>query len=73
MEIIEFNGMDNFLPSVEKARMLNLIESPIIIEKKEKNSLIFKGIIAGMMIILSIYIYDEFIHKESRKQRNDYH
>ena len=71
MEIIEFNGMDNFLPSIEKARMLNLIESPIIIEQKEKNRLIFKGIIAGMMIILSIYIYDEFIHKESRKQRDN--
>jgi hypothetical protein len=70
MEIIEFNGMDNFLPSVEKARMLNLLESPIIIEQKEKNSLIFKGIIAGMMIILSIYIYKEFIHKESKKAKS---
>ena len=70
MEIIEFNGMDNFLPSVEKARMLNLLESPIIIEQKEKNSLIFRGIIVGMMLFLSIYIYKEFIHKETKKAKS---
>ena len=64
MEKIKFNGMDNLLNPIEKAKKIGLIKPPKQIENEQKTELILYGM--SIMAVLGITAY--LLLRENKKE-----
>ena len=72
MEILELDGMDNLLPTIEQAKLLHVLKEPEQLKIESKNHFTMRGVFIGSLLtltlIMSMMIY---YNNQDKKAKED--